>query len=407
MPFFQYRARDRQGALVTGSLEAVDTASLEAALDKMGLIPIKVVKAGGRPVGLNLDFLKKFTEAVPQEELIIFSRQLATLFGAGVPLTRALSTLEKQSRNRKFSATIKAIREDVEGGSSFARALGRHPMVFSELYANMVEAGEAGGILEPVLERLATMLEKSSENRSKVRSATLYPKIVIGAIVIAVVILMNFVVPKFARLYASFKVELPLPTRMLISISNAFADYWYIALFAAAAAVVGYKAYTSTEKGKFNLDRLALMVPVFGTIIQKSILSRFSRVLGALYKSGLPILQSLDITSRAVENRLVAAEIKKIEEEVRAGKPLSKPMTESPHFPPLVVQMVAVGEETGNLDVMLDKVAEYYDRDVDAAIRNLTTTLEPVLLSIIFVMVLFLALSIFLPMWDILKLIRR
>ncbi len=406
MASFRYRARDKHGALITGLLEASDRSQTEASLDKMGLIPISIASGGPSfETFFRLDMLLR--SSVPQMEIIIFSRQMATLFGAGVPLTRALSTLERQIKSPAFSSVVKKIREDVEGGGSFSGALKAHPSVFSELYANMAEAGEAGGILESVLDRLASMLEKNAENRAKVKSAILYPKIVLGAIVAAIVILMNIVVPRFARLYATFKVDLPLPTRILIALSDAFASYWYIAAFMALFFFFGARVYLSTESGKYNRDRFMLKVPVFGPLLLKSVISRFSRVLASLYRSGLPILQSLDIVSRAVENKLLESEIKLIEENVRAGKTLSGPMSESGSFPPMVVQMVAVGEDTGNLDEMLDKTAEYYDREVDASIRNLTTLLEPILLAIIFGIVLFLALAIFLPMWDILKIVRR
>lgn len=406
MTYFRYRARDKNGALITGILEAPGRVQIEASLDKMGLIPISITP-GGSSFGASIALGRLLRTRVPQQEVIIFSRQMATLFGAGVPLTKALSTLERQMKSPAFASTVKKIREDVEGGGSFSGALKKHPEAFSELYANMVEAGEAGGILEAVLDRLASMLEKNAENRAKVKSATLYPKIVLGAIIVAVVILMDFVVPKFAKLYATFNVALPLPTRVLIALSDSFARYWYVAAFTALSFFLGARLYLSTESGKYNRDRFILKVPVFGPLILKSVISRFSRVLASMYRSGLPILQSLDIVSRAVENRLLESEIKIIEESVRAGKPLSGPMSESRCFPVMVVQMVAVGEDTGNLDEMLDKTADYYDREVDAAIRNLTTLLEPILLAFIFGIVLFLALAIFLPMWDILKIVRR
>ena len=406
MPFFQYRARDSEGALVTGTLEAANAAELEDSLEKMGLIPIKVAFAGrlaaGRRLGGGL-----FKKKVTPQELILFSRQLATLFSAGVPLTRALGALERQSANPTFKEVIKDVREEVEGGSTFSSAVGKHSRVFGELYAYMIEAGEAGGILDMVLARLAQMLEKDAENRAKIKSATLYPKIVLGAIALAFVVIMNFVIPKFSQLYSSFKIELPLPTRMLIAASKVFTTYWWAGLGAAAVVFVLARLYLSTERGKVARDRLVLKVPIFGPLILKSILARFSRVLGSLYSSGLPILQSLDIVSRAVENRIIAADVKRIEDDVRAGHPLSRPMEESANFPPMVVQMVAVGEESGGLDDMLEKAAEYYEQEVDGTIRNLTTTLEPVLLAFIFFIVLFLALAIFLPMWDIVKVVRR
>ncbi len=405
MPFFQYRARDKNGALITGTLEASDITATEAALGSRGLIPIKVTAKS--PAPFKLPNMAGWFQTIPHQDLILFSRQISTLFAAGVPLTRSLFTLESQMRNAMFVSVIKAVREDIEGGSTFSAALAKHPKVFPELYSNMVVAGEAGGILDSVLDRLAFMLEKNAENRAKVKAATLYPKIVVGAIFAAVVVIMKFVIPKFAQLYGSFKVELPLPTRILIRLSGYFSSYWYLMIIAGVALIVGARAYISTERGRYQWDRLSINFPIFGPLLLKSIMSRFSRVLGALYKSGLPILQCLDIVSRAVENKLIPAEVKAIEAEVRAGKSISEPMSKSKNIEPMVTQMVKVGEETGNLDDMLEKVAEYYDQEVDTSIRNLTTTLEPILLGFIFAMVLFLALAIFLPMWDILKIVRK
>jgi type II secretory pathway component PulF len=404
MPLFLYRARDKSGALVTGSLEAASMNEIEASLDRMGLIPIKVMSGKG---SFKLKTLKRYFEKIPPQELIIFSRQLATLFGAGVPLTKALFTLERQASAEAFSRIVKTLREDIEAGSGLATALRKHPAVFPELYASMIEAGEAGGILEEVLRRLAAMLEKNSENRAKIKSATLYPKIVVSGLAVAVIILMSFVVPRFSQLYSSFKIELPLPTRVLIAISDFALSFRYLFLAGAATLFIALKAFLRTERGKDLWDRSILKIPIFGPLILKSVLSRFSRVLGSLYRSGLPILQSLDIVSRAVDNRLIASEVKRIEGEVRAGRPLSEELGKSGKFPPMVVQMVGVGEDTGNLDEMLDKVSEYYDQEVDASIRNLAATLEPVLLAFIFAVVLFLALAIFMPMWDIIKVVKR
>ena len=404
MPSFLYRARDKSGALVTGSLEAASMDEIEASLDRMGLIPINVTQ--GKP-SFRLTTLRKFFEKIPPQEIIVFSRQLATLFGAGVPLTKALFTLERQASAEPFRKVVKSLREDIEAGSGLAAAIRKHPAAFPELYASMIEAGEAGGILEEVLNRLAAMLEKNSENRAKIKSATLYPKIVVAGLAVAIIILMSFVVPRFSQLYSSFKIELPLPTRMLIAISDFALSYWYLLLAGGISLFIALKVFLRTERGKDFWDKSIIKIPIFGPLILKSVLSRFSRVLGSLYRSGLPILQSLDIVSRAVDNRLIAAEVKRIEGEVRAGRPLSEELGKSGQFPPMVVQMVGVGEDTGGLDEMLDKVSEYYDQEVDASIRNLATTLEPVLLAFIFAIVLFLALAIFLPMWDIIKVVKR
>src|SRR3990170_4902932 len=398
MAFFSYRARDRAGALVTGTFEASKKTAAETNLDKMGLIPISV-RSARKPI--KLPDINLLLQSITPGDIILFSRQLATLFNAGIPLTRALFTLETQLIKKKITAIIKAVREDVEGGATFAQALKKHPHVFDETYYSMVEAGEAGGILDNILERLASMKERLQEINSKVKSATLYPKIVVGAIFVAVTILMAFVVPRFAKLYSGFNVPLPLPTRVLITISNFFVSYWYLVIIAVVTPVIIFKWYTKTEAGHYNWDKWKLSIPIFGPFSQKATMSRFARVFGSLYKSGLPILQSLDIVSRVTDNRLISKAVKDIETDIRGGKSLSELMEQSRLFPPMVVQMVQVGEETGALDDMLEKVAQYYDQEVDYTIRNLTTSLEPILLGFIFGMVLFLALAIFLPMWDI------
>ncbi|MBI5892295.1 MAG: type II secretion system F family protein [Deltaproteobacteria bacterium] len=405
MPIFSYRARDRKGALVLGELEVADKSALEKSLDKTGLIPIAI-----SPVSkIRFDFskIKGIFERITAEELILFTRQISTLFGAGLPLTKALSTLEGQIKNKAFAGIIKKIREDIEAGSTFANALSKHPKIFNELYSSMAEAGEAGGILDKVLDRLASMLEKENENRAKIKSATLYPKIVLGAIVAAIFIMMTFVVPKFVQLYKMFNVALPLPTRMLIAISNFSTSYWHILLLIIVSGIIFVNLYFKTKSGRYNWDFLQLKIPIFGNMFLKSILSRFARTLGSLYASGLPILQALDIASRTAGNIVIAESVKTIEEDVRAGKGIAEPMARIKYFPPMVVQMAAVGEQTGAIDNMMEKVAEYYDQEVDHTIRNMSTILEPILLLFIFGIVLFLALAIFLPMWDMVRLIRR
>ncbi|MEK7688645.1 MAG: type II secretion system F family protein [Deltaproteobacteria bacterium] len=404
MPFFSYRARNRTGALVTGNVEAANKAAAEINIDKMGLIPLFV-----KPAKIAIEFpdINLLFQTIAPQDTILFSRQLATLFTAGIPLTKALFTLEIQLSNKKLTNIIKIVREDVEGGATFAQALKKHPHVFDETYYSMVEAGEAGGILDDILERLAAMKERIQEINSKVKSATLYPKIVVAAILIAVIILMTFVVPKFSRLYSNFNVPLPLPTRILIAMSNFFSSYWYLTAIAAILPIVIFKWWTKTDAGHYNWDKWKLNIPIFGPFSQKATMSRFARVFGSLYKSGLPILQSLDIVSRVTDNRLISRAVKDIETDIRSGKSLSELMEQSRLFPPMVVQMVRVGEETGALDEMLEKVAQYYDQEVDYTVRNLTTSLEPILLTVIFGMVLFLALAIFLPMWDIVSIVKR
>src|SRR3989304_4966123 len=376
MPFFFYRARDRAGALVTGTFEASTKAAAETNLDKMGLIPISV-RSARKPI--KLPDINLLLQSITPGDIILFSRQLATLFTAGIPLTRALFTLETQLVNKKLTGIIKTVREDLEGGATFANALKKHPHAFDETYYSMIEAGEAGGILDNILDRLAALKEKKQGINSKVKSATLYPKIVVGAIFAAIAILMTFVIPQFAKLYSGFKVPLPLPTKILIAASNFFSSYWYLLAVAVIAPFLIFRLYTKTEAGRYNWDRFKLKIPIFGPFSQKATMSRFARIFGALYRSGLPILQSLDIMSRVVDNKVISKAIKDIEGDIRAGKSLSEMMEKSRLFPPMVVQMVRVGEETGALDEMLDKVALYYDQEVEYTIRNITTTLEPIL----------------------------
>lgn len=406
MPLFSYRARDKTGALITGKLEAVSKEAAEVNIDKMGLIPISISFTRDIQLFKNIKNINTLFQRITFQDVILFSRQLSTLFHAGIPLNRSLFTLERQITNEKLVAVIKAVREDIEGGATFAQALKKYPQVFDETYYSMIEAGEAGGILDSILERLADMKERIQEINAKVKAATLYPKIVLAAIFIAIAVIMVLVVPNFSKLYASFKVELPLPTRILIAISNLFVSYWYLGIAAIIVVIVMVKWYMKTETGKYNWDKWKLKIPIFGALFQKVTMSRFSRTFGALYKSGLPILQSLDIVSRVVNNKLVSITIKDIETNIRGGKSLSELMEPSHLFPPMVVQMVQIGEETGALDEMLEKVAQYYDQEVDHTIRNLNTLLEPVLLVFIFGIVLFLALSVFLPMWDIVKFTR-
>ena len=406
MPTFSYRARDKEGSLHTGTLDGETTASIEDDLDAMGLIPLTIKSAGGL-FSFHISGIKSPFKKTSDEDLILFSRQLATLIAAGVPLTKSLTTLERQMENVKFIEVIRLVRETIEGGGSFHKALSDHPGVFPEIFIHMVEAGEAGGILDEVLDRVADMLERVFENKAKVMSAMLYPAFVVTALIFAVIILMVYVVPKFVDMYSKFDAPLPLATNALIAFSHLFTTYWYVPVTAAVALVVSYKLYNRTPSGRLKIDYVRLRFPIFGPLLLKATLARMTRVLGALQRTGLPILHSLDIVSRSVENRVVSETVIGIKEAVRSGKSISEPMENSWVFPPLVVQMIAVGEETGNLDEMLVKVAEYYDQQVERTIRNLTTTLEPLLLVVIFFGVLFLALAIFLPMWDLVSVIKR
>lgn len=403
MPQFAYRVRDYEGVLITGQAEAQDKGTLQRNLEGQGFIPISVTEVRQ---AFEIGKLKAFFETVTPEDLIIFTRQLGTMYRAGIPFVRSVRAVNEQTGSETLKKVMDKIRADVESGETFANALSRHPKVFNELYVSMVEAGEAGGVLDEILERLSTLLEKDAEIKSKIKSATLYPKIVVGALIAAVAILVTFVIPKFATLYGNFKVALPLPTRILVSISLFFSKYWYIMAVIAIAAVFFFRFFIKTGIGRAWWDRIRLKFPIFGPLSLKASMSRFSMILGTLVRSGIPILLALEISGRAVGNVIITSEVERVRNEIRGGRPLAAPMEESGLFPPMMTQLVSVGEETGKLDEMLLRVADHLSTEVDYTIRNLSTLLEPMLLSVIFGMVLFLALALFLPMWDMVKFVQ-
>lgn len=403
MPQFVYRARNDAGELVKGRIEAPDRGVLEKNLGSLNLIPISV-----REVRRSFDIerFKPLFGRVGPDDLIIFTRQLGTMYKSGIPFVRTIKAVQEQTESKELKRILSAVRDDVEGGTTFAAALSRHPKVFNELYVSMVEAGEAGGVLDEILDRLSTLLEKDADIRAKIKSATLYPKIVVGAIVVAVVILVTFVIPKFAELYGRFGAALPLPTRLLVAISLFFTRYWLIMAAAASVSVFSFRFFIRRGRGRVWWDGLRIRFPVFGPLSLKASMARFSMILGTLLKSGLPILMALEISSRAIGNAVISNVVEDIRGEIRGGKSLAEPMERSGFFPAMMIQMSAVGEETGKLDEMLIRVSDHLSGEVDYTIRNLSTLLEPMLLSMIFGMVLFIALALFLPMWDMVKLVR-
>lgn len=405
MPLYRYRARDNDGALFAGTMEAVRKEGVADQLSGMGYIPVLIEEqAPSRLSGIDLNAL--FTKVTPQD-LIVFSRQLATLMSAGIPFIQGLLTLEKQSENPRLKAAISQVRRDVEGGSSFSDALARHPKIFSKLYVSMIRAGEAAGILDEILNRLALLAEHEAETRERVKTAVRYPMIVVIAISGAFAFLVTFVIPKFAAIFAQFKTALPLPTRILININYVVQHYWYLIIIGIALLVGGVIWYLRTPGGRWQWDRLKLKLPVFGLLFQKVALSRFARIFSAMQKSGLSMMLTLEIAGETVGNVVISRVMEKMGDSLRDGKGLTAPMETSGLFPPLVIQMMSVGEETGQLDTMLNKVSDYYDTDVEYALRNLSTMIEPILLLFVGGMVLFLALGIFLPMWNMMSLFKR
>ena len=403
MAIYNYRARDRQGKLVSGRIESQSSIAAEKQIEDLKLIPIAVEEASNFSLG---DFLPGF-QTVSKKDVIVFSRQLATLYQSGVPLGKSLDSLTEFARNKKFKDILGQVKQDVESGLTFSKSLARHPNVFSEIYVNMVEVGETSGLLYDILVRLALLMEKEMAVKAKVKSATFYPKIVVSAIIIAIVILVGFVIPKFAMLYKSFNVPLPLETRILVAISNFFVSFWYIVFIAAFALIAGIKLYLSSIPGKLWWDQHKLKIPIFGSIFYKSMMSQFTRIFGLLFQSGLPVNRAFELIRNAVNNKYFTAKIDEIQADVIRGESITTSFKNSKIFSGIIIQMVSVGEETGHIDEMLGKVADYFDEDLDHQLSMLQASIEPVLLTIIFGMVLFLALAIYLPIIDVINFARK
>lgn len=404
MPIYKYKARDKYGKAITGTMEAPNYEKLGLQLYGLGYIPVLIEEAGGETIALNL--IEKYRR-VKAEHLILFTRQLAAMVNAGIPLSRSLESLTTQTEGTKLKRIITEVRRDIEAGSAFSDALSKYDKVFSPLYINMVSAGEASGTLDQVLNRLVALIEHERDTRSRLKSATRYPKIVIVSITIAFAVLMTFVVPKFIGIFERARLTLPLPTRILIFIHHFVHTYWYIVIGVLVIGFLIFYQYVRTKKGRRQWDTLKIKIPIIGPLFVKLAMSRFSSVLGTLYKSGVPILQALDIVSDVVGNAYISGLVKELYKRVKEGEGIAQPMKEYPLFPPMVAQMVAVGEETGAMDEMLAKVSQYYDTEVDYTIKNLSTLVEPILLLFLGVLVGFLALSIFMPMWDLTQMVRK
>jgi type II secretory pathway component PulF len=403
MATFRYKARDKHGSLFTGSIETTGPDAVAAQLDNLGYIPVSIEQ---EKEGVGLYRWLQEVGRVDPQDLVVFSRQFATLISAGLPFLTIFETLIEQTENKHLKRVLSEVRNDVERGSSLSDAFAKHPRVFSRLYVSMIHAGETGGVLDEILNRLAYLAEHEAKTRAQIKSATRYPKIVLFAIIVAFMVLVTFVVPRFAALYANFNVKLPLPTRILIATNYLIQNHWYWLLGGVVLLIVGVRWYIHTPAGRLWWDGTKIRLPIFGPIFLKTSLSRFSRVFGMLTSSGLPILQNLEIVSETVGNVVIARVVDNIRDSARQGRGLVEPMRVSRIFPPIVVQMVAVGEETGKIEEMLTKVSDYFDTEVEYSIRNLSTALEPLILTVIGGLILLLALAIFMPWWNLINVFR-
>jgi type II secretory pathway component PulF len=405
MPIFKYRVRDKSGKSIAGTIDAPNVQMAGDQLYTLGYFPISIEEIG-EAISLDLSALLTRFQRVKLEELLVFSQQLSTLYKAGLPLLSGLEDITQQVKNKKFKMTLEEVRKQVEGGSTLHGAMSKYPEVFSTIYVNMVRAGEASGMLGEALDRFITLSDREIRTQQRVKEATRYPKIVILSLTVAFAVLLTFVIPRFAQIFAQFKTPLPLPTRIMIGINTVFQNYWYLVLIVVFGIPILLRRYLRTESGRYFWDRLKLRIPVFGPIFLKIALSRFSYTFAMLNRSGIPILQTLEITSTTLNNINLSQSIEEISRNVREGRSLADSMRETEKFTPLIIQMVSVGESSGTLESMLMRITEYYDIEVDNLIKKMSTYIEPFLTLFLGVVVLFLALAVFLPWWNMAKLFR-
>jgi type IV pilus assembly protein PilC len=402
---FAYKVRDRGGKLLEGTLEADSQQLLIGKLRSMGYMPIDIQQQSSQTMSRDLS-MPFFGSRVKLKDVAVMSRQFATMINSGLALLRALNILADQTESKPLAAIINQVRIDVEKGSSLSAALSRHPKAFSRLYVAMVRAGEIGGALDSVLLRLAETIEKQVELRRKVRSAMTYPIVVMVLVLLIVTAMLLFIIPMFKGLYAELGGVLPLPTRVLLGASAFLRTFWWLMFGVGFGASWGFRRWIKTEGGRQKWDTIKLRVPVMGLLVRKSALARFSRTLSALVRSGVPILESLDIVAETSGNYVVSKAVLDTQVAVKSGEPMSQRLEQHPVFPPMVVQMMTVGEETGALDEMLDKIADFYDQEVEATVEALTSLIEPLLIVVMGACVGGMVISLYLPMFNIIKLIK-
>jgi type IV pilus assembly protein PilC len=395
---YQYKVRDRTGNVTTGSLVADSEALVLARLREQGFTPLDV-KRQKRGIG-QIEFGGK---KVKLKQVSVFSRQFATMVNSGLPILRGLSILAEQTENKELARVLGEARLDVEQGASLSGALAKHDHVFNNLYISMVRAGETGGSLDSTLVRLAEMIEGEVKLRGKIKSAMTYPVAVVALVLLIMSAMLLFVVPQFESIYASLDAKLPLPTRSLLFVSDIFKTYWYMFVGGALGARFFLRRWKKTEHGREMVDSIKLRVPVFGSLFHRTALSRFSSTLAMLLRSGVPILQALEIVSETVNNKVIGKAITDVQLSVRDGESIAKPLSKHGVFPPMVVQMISVGEETGQVDTMLEKISQFYDQEVEAAVDALTSLIEPILIAFIGGAVGAAVVALYLPMFQVIE----
>jgi type IV pilus assembly protein PilC len=398
MPSFTYTARNSNGELKSATIDAPSRDEVVAQLRRQRLTIIKVDESKTTP--------KKNLGSIKMRDIVIFTRQFSTMINAGLPLVQALDILAKQSENKALAAVVREVVFDVESGNTVADAMRKHPKAFSDLYTNMVAAGEAGGILDTILNRLAVFMEKNDALVRKVKGAMIYPTVIMCVAALCVVILLWKVIPVFASMFGSVGMTLPLPTRVVIGASGFLNSYWWALMGGAAGLAFFIKKYYATSNGQLVIDKLLLHVPVLGDVLRKSAVSRFTRTLGTLISSGVSILDGLEITARTSGNRVVQDAIMGSRASIAGGETIAGPLQKSDVFPPMVISMIAVGEQTGGLDEMLTKIADFYDDEVDAAVSALLSLLEPIMIVFLGVVVGGMIVAMYLPIFDMVNAVK-
>jgi general secretion pathway protein F len=404
VPTYSYKATDPAGKIVEGSMEATEEKAVATSLQNMGYIPIRIGHPEEETRGFDINISKRISsvfDRISTKDVMFFTQDLSSLLGAGLPLDRALSTLIAVTENDRLKEVIKDVLKTVHGGSDLSEALARHTKVFSRLYVNMVKAGEAGGVLEAVLVRLGTFLETSQDLRDYIKSAMVYPLFLVFVGGVSIIILLTFVIPKFSIIFSDMGQAIPLPTQLLLGFSEVLTKYWWAMLGGLAGLYFLFRQYVRTPAGRLRLDKYKLNFPVGGNLLRKIEVARFARTLGTLIRSGVPILQALNLAKEIIGNEVIASSMGRVYDRVQQGGRLSGPLGETGVFPPLAVEMVTVGEETGRLDEMLLKVADNYDKGIRNTTKRLISLLEPAMILVMGLVVGFIVVSMLMAIFSV------
>ena len=401
MATFAYVGRTRSGAVKKGELSAKTRDEAVDQLRKQSVVvtSLEEKKSGAGGFNVNLSFGSGLTD----KDLVVFTRQFGTMINAGLPLVQCLEILSTQSENKVLRETIGEVKTQVEAGSTFSDALRRHPKVFDDLYVNLVHAGEVGGLLDTILTRLAKYIEKAMKLKGQIKSAMIYPAAILGVAVVVIAVLMIWVIPIFAKMFNELsggKMGLPGPTQLVIDISNVFTSYWWVMLIVIGATVFGMKKYYATSQGRMAIDKLLLKTPVFGDLIRKASVAKFTRTLGTLLASGVPLLDGMTICAKTAGNKVIEETLVNARLSIAGGKTIADPLAASGVFPKMVTHMIAVGESTGALDAMLGKIADFYEDEVDQAVASLTSLLEPIMMVFLGIVIGFIVIAMYLPIFK-------